>query len=108
MASKLRLVEEWAKTLKKIVPIVENTEEANLLQKIMSELRGDIDYFKEELEILGKSIEKLQTEVNNVIFRQRAELTKRQRSNRRIVCKVVIQRFLPFWQPATCPWPSLQ
>lgn len=69
MASNLRLVDEWAKTLKKIVPIVENTEEANLLQKIMSELRGDINYIKEELETLGKNIEKLQTEVNYVIFR---------------------------------------
>ena len=108
MTSNLRLVDECAKILKRIVPIVDDTEEAKLLQEIMSKLGGEIQYIREELEIVGKNIEKLQTEVNHVIFRQWAELTERQRSNRRTICKVVIPPSLPLWQPSTCPWPSLQ
>ncbi|CAD6583029.1 MAG: hypothetical protein ASARMPRED_001201 [Alectoria sarmentosa] len=78
MTSNLRLVDECAKILKRIVPIVDDTEEAKLLQEIMSKLGGEIQYIREELEIVGKNIEKLQTEIesqNNLQSRNTTILT---------------------------------
>lgn len=96
MASNLRLIDDCAKALIEIVPIGENSEEAKILEKIMSKLRGDIEYIKGRLEVVGNSIEKLQTEVKHVIFRQLAQLTKRQRSSLKITCKAAIPPWLPF------------
>ena len=69
MASNLELLDDSVKTLKQIVPILDNTDEAKLLQGIMSELRDDIDYVKKELETTGKSIDGLQIEVYRVKLR---------------------------------------
>lgn len=69
MASNLRLIDDCVKTVQRIVPIIDNSEENQILDKTISELRIDIDCIKEELDVVGKSIERLQTEVNCVIFR---------------------------------------
>ena len=96
MASNLRLIDDCFKILKRIVKIVDSSEEAKILDRTMNELIGDIHYIKEQLLIIGDRIENLQIEVNHVIFRQRAELKKRQRSNPKTTCKAAIQPCLPF------------
>ncbi len=70
MASNLRLIDDWAKTLTKLVPIVENSREAKIMHKNMSDLRDDICYIKEQLEIVGKSMDELQIEVNHALPRE--------------------------------------
>lgn len=77
MASNVSIIDDCFKVLAKLVPINESSEEAKALDKIMSKLRENIDDIKRRLELLGMSIEKLQTEVNHVIFRHFAKLTKR-------------------------------
>ena len=66
MASNLRLIDDWSKILMRIVAIVDDSEEAKVMYKTMSELRDDIDYVKEKLEVVGKSMDELQIEVNHV------------------------------------------
>lgn len=95
MASDLRRVDDWSNTFKRILHMVDDSEETKLLDKIMSELRGDIDYLKKELVAVGDSIDTLLAEVAQVIIQRLAELTKRQRSNRRITCKAAILPYLP-------------
>ncbi len=70
MASNLRLIDDWAKTLTKLVPIVENSLEAKIMHKNLSDLRDDIGYIKEQLDIVGKSMDELQIEVNHALPRE--------------------------------------
>lgn len=56
MASNLRLIDDCVKTVQRIVPIIDNSEENQILDKTISELRIDIDCIKEELDVVGKSI----------------------------------------------------
>ncbi len=70
MASNLRLIDDCSNVLKRIVHIVDDSEEAERLHRTTNELRGDIDYIREQLMVFGKRIENLQIEVNHVIFRQ--------------------------------------
>ena len=64
MTRNLKLVDECAEVLKRILSIVDDSEEAKILHETMKELRGDINYIKEKLECVGEAIESLQTEVN--------------------------------------------
>ena len=81
MISNLEVIDICTKILQKIMPISDDAEGARVLHETMDELRRDINYIKTELNVVGESIDKLQTEVILVIFRHRVELTKRRRSN---------------------------
>ena len=96
MASNLKLIDDCVKDLKRIVSIVDDSEEGQILHKTMSELRLDIGCITKELHVVGKSIEKLQTEVNHVLFRWLAKLTQRPRLNLNIICKAAIPPLLLF------------
>ena len=70
MSSNLRLIDDWAKILTRIVPIVENSREAKIMHKNMSDLRDDIGYIQEQLDVVGKSIDEFQIEVNHALSRE--------------------------------------
>ena len=90
MTSNLKLIDDCARTLKRIIPIVDDSEEAKILDQTMRELTSDIEYIQKKLEVAGLGIEKLQTEVYHVNIHHLAELTKYQRSNLKTVCKAGI------------------
>ena len=74
MTTNLEVLDICVNILKETIPISDGTEEANLLRKIMDELRCDIQYIQIKLKDVGRSIDNLQTEVVLVIFRYCAEL----------------------------------
>ena len=63
MTSNLEVLDEYTNILRKIIPIRNGTEEARILHKIWDELRCDIQYIQIELNSVGRSIDRLQTEV---------------------------------------------
>ncbi|KAL9076085.1 MAG: hypothetical protein Q9161_001132 [Pseudevernia consocians] len=65
MTCNLRLIDDCTKILKRTLHIVDDSEEAKVLSMTMSELEGDINYIQKELGVVGKSIDKLQNEIES-------------------------------------------
>ena len=108
MTSNLGVIDDCSKILQMILPIDNETDEARVLQKIMDELRRDIEYILLELKAAGGSISKLENEVILAVLRHDAELTRCRRSNLKTICRVAILLSSLSSQRSTCPWPSLQ
>ncbi|KAM0796937.1 hypothetical protein BDR22DRAFT_824663 [Usnea florida] len=65
MTSNLEVLDECTRILRKTIPISDGTEEAMILQKILDELRCDIQYIRNKLSSVGRSIDRLQIEVES-------------------------------------------
>ena len=64
MTSNLEVLDECTNIIRKTMPISDGTVEAMILQKILDELRCDIQYIQVKLSSVGRSIDRLQIEVN--------------------------------------------
>lgn len=63
MASNWILIDQYASSIRRIVPIADESEEARQLERIANQLKEDIDYIVNELKNLRNRIHDLQIEV---------------------------------------------
>lgn len=68
MADNSKLLNEICGKVKDIIPITDDSEEARLLQKLVNQVKGDIEYIEKKLEMIGESIAELQKEVSKLRY----------------------------------------